>query len=348
MTDLTKKPLIMDRQERIMRQSARRKAEAVRKKKQAKEKTLVDAPQIKQEFAKKDIVIDDVLSKPEKKQVSQNIKQELKKQGADPKQLEKDAKEGKLSSGFVNILAQGLGLLVGGAIGGEAGAVEGFDRTLQLQDIQRKEEAQQIEQERKQAQLELQQQQQADLQDFRERSLQQTADIARLRRQADLAKVQIKDEKERQALAIPMGDKIIHATDKESAKELRKGIESFQNLETELDKAIALRKKHGRELFSTGEDAAQAQQIMTNLKLLLKSKEFAELGVLTGPDLDLLEEQLGGDLQTVFASDEFVIGKLNSVRQSMKDKLDAKIKTRTIEGKSRAKVQAELKRRGLR
>lgn len=133
-----KKATIMDRQERL--QNAR-KAKA--KKKSGKGKTssglwISDAPQIVDPFGQQGIDIKKDLTKPEQKAVQKNIEKVVKEQGEDPKEFKQRAKKGELSSGFVNILSQGLGLLVGGMVGGDAGAAAGHSKVIEEQERQLK------------------------------------------------------------------------------------------------------------------------------------------------------------------------------------------------------------------
>ena len=328
-------------QEDLAKVKARRDKKMVAEgeaKKKPEKLWISDAPQIVDPFGQQGIDIKKDLTKPEQKAVQKNIEKVVKEQGEDPKEFKQRAKKGELSSGFVNILSQGLGLLVGGAVGGSSGAAEGHSQVVAEQ--QRQLDQANIEEQRA---LEVQKMEQTatSQQATRENQL----NIAKIRQQAALAKVTIKSEKERQELVVPFGDQIMHATNKDDAKIIKKAVSAYQNLERELDKAIALRTDYGREIFSTGSDQATNEQTISNLVGILKSEEFINLGVLTGPDLELVEQQIGNDLTHPLQGTEFVVKKLNEVRASMKGKLDAQLATRTVEGISQAKARAELKRR---
>ncbi len=75
------------------------------------------------------------------------------------------------------------------------------------------------------------------------------------------------------------------------ADKLRQGVPMVENLVKNIDKMIAHLKKVPT-VNLIGKDAGTAQSLATGIQLELKSPDFANLGVLAGPDLGLLQQQL--------------------------------------------------------
>lgn len=94
---------------------------------------------------------------------------------------------------------------------------------------------------------------------------------------------------EAQKVAIPGLDPMENVSiTKESIKKVKEAAPMIEGVETELKNLKELYKKTGVKLV--GKDAARLKSKVRKIQLQLKGKAFLDLGVLNGPDLDLLNE----------------------------------------------------------
>ena len=98
-----------------------------------------------------------------------------------------------------------------------------------------------------------------------------------------------KEERFQNSLEVPGIGK---ARDPMLAKEARKAVPRYEALMGNFKEAAKLRKKHGGQFFRTKEGAI-AQGLMTDV--VMDMKELLNLGVLNGPDIDILEDMIPRD-----------------------------------------------------
>lgn len=86
----------------------------------------------------------------------------------------------------------------------------------------------------------------------------------------------------------------------ESAKKIKEYEGEYAQISTLMDQAKAFRKKYGWSLDILPEGTRdQGQRILRALQIRLKGPGFANLGVLTGPDLQILEDMTGTNLASM-------------------------------------------------
>ena len=119
---------------------------------------------------------------------------------------------------------------------------------------------------------------------------------------------QIRD-KETSQRYIPELQQLVSSAD--DAKQVKKVIKSKKKYDSLLDEAIEWRKKYGAEVLDRGA-ISEGKSIMAELALIAKSPEQYALGVLAGPDMDILDSVLGGSLDRM----GWVLPKLMRLRKN--------------------------------
>lgn len=111
----------------------------------------------------------------------------------------------------------------------------------------------------------------------------------------------------------------------DDAKKMKASMASANRLNSYVDEVAKLHSEHGTEL--TGPSAARMGQLMTAIRL--ESKNIAELGALSGPDMDLMNTLTGSDpssfaanLKGMFGSDNTAVA-LDGLKRWTKDTIDA-------------------------
>lgn len=127
------------------------------------------------------------------------------------------------------------------------------------------------------------------------------ADIAA--RRAQLAAMQAKNERSG-IPAIPgmrpTGEKL---PTKQDIKDVTTGREATVKALQELDKMEAHINKYGREMSSMTDASKEGKRMARSFQLMLKSPLFFQLGVLAGPDVELLDETFPNDINKLRQDD---------------------------------------------
>lgn len=98
----------------------------------------------------------------------------------------------------------------------------------------------------------------------------------------------------------------------EDAKKVKASIAARERVNASVDELMSLYNKHGTEM--TGPVAVRMGQLITAIKL--EGKNLAELGALSGPDVNLMESIVGVD-PTSFASNVKDVFGMDTTRQAM-------------------------------
>ncbi len=110
------------------------------------------------------------------------------------------------------------------------------------------------------------------------------------------------------------------APDPTDARKMREAVAGSNAIIKQLEELVAFREKHGFELVNR-KVVADGKSLATTVALELKSEPFFNLGVLTGPDLDLIEDTMPLDpTEASFG----VISRYKSVIEYIKMKRDLK------------------------
>jgi hypothetical protein len=131
-----------------------------------------------------------------------------------------------------------------------------------------------------------------------------------------------KEEKELQ-LAVPGFERTGEVMPKpEEAVKFRKATATADQLKTKLKRLRDLVTKEGS-FGMFGNDAAEMQSLATEVQLLAKSPEMYELGVLTGPDMSLLEKITAdpSGMSSLFTRDKTRLKQIDTQLSSVDQKL---------------------------
>ena len=133
----------------------------------------------------------------------------------------------------------------------------------------------------------------------------------------------IKGETEANQTAIP-GFKpiaVVNITN-DSVKKVKSAASQIEMMKKLADDLITKYNKMGT--VFTGDDAADYSSKVRNLQLMAKGPEFYNLGVLTGPDLDLLEQTIPNPSSIKEGVKKTVLGDLSVKLNNFKDMLNTK------------------------
>lgn len=133
----------------------------------------------------------------------------------------------------------------------------------------------------------------------------------------------IKGETEANQTAIP-GFKPIAGVNitNDSVKKVKSAASQIEMMKKLADDLITKYNKMGT--VFTGDDAADYSSKVRNLQLMAKGPEFYNLGVLTGPDLDLLEQTIPNPSSIKEGVKKTVLGDLSVKLNNFKDMLNTK------------------------
>lgn len=115
----------------------------------------------------------------------------------------------------------------------------------------------------------------------------------------------------------------------DEAKDLRKAKATAQQLSGKLQELRDLVDKYGSFEYG-GEGGAKMSSLATEIQLLAKSPEIYQLGVLTGPDMTLLEKITASpdSLDSLFTRDSTRKAQLGAQAKSVQDKLNSVAESR--------------------
>lgn len=124
------------------------------------------------------------------------------------------------------------------------------------------------------------------------------------------------------------------AKSKKDAENINKALIGYKNVIDPLNKLIAEREARGGTMNPTTRSNARA--VAVDIALTLKGPEFANLGVLTGPDLDLLLKQMPNDplefaQSTLLGFDDPITGKMKTLRNTLNTKMRNRLEVLGLE-----------------
>lgn len=138
----------------------------------------------------------------------------------------------------------------------------------------------------------------------------------------------IRDEKRNEkelALAVPGFERTGEVLPKaEEAQKLRKATANAEQLQTKLNRLKELVKTAGSYEYG-GQAGQEMASLATEIQLLSKSPEMYELGVLTGPDMGLLQKITADpeSLDSLFTRDSTRLKQIDTQLKSVADKTDS-------------------------
>lgn len=175
----------------------------------------------------------------------------------------------------------------------------------------------------------------------------------RLRRDALAAGKAQKLEDRDKTLAVPGYELTGQVLPKpEEAQKIRKAVANAEQLQTKLSRLRDLVEKNGPFEWS-GETGAEMQSLATEIQLLAKGEDMYQLGVLTGPDLTMLQKITAdpASISSLFTRGNTRLNQIDTQLKSIKGKLGSTIKAsgyrevgsqpefKTVNGKTYKKVQ---------
>jgi len=133
-----------------------------------------------------------------------------------------------------------------------------------------------------------------------------------------------RDERDLQ-LAVPGYERTGEVLPKpEEAMKLRKATVTADQLQSKLNRLRDLVKDKGSFEYG-GQSGAEMESLATEIQLLSKSPEMYELGVLTGPDMNLLQKITAdpASMSSFFTRDNTRLKQIDTQLKSVKDKVDS-------------------------
>lgn len=116
----------------------------------------------------------------------------------------------------------------------------------------------------------------------------------------------------------------------EAVQQMRDTKGQVESIEGTIDDILSLGQQGGSAILP-GEKRSQMQSLVRDLQLAMKGKAGYELGVLTGPDLDLLEEVIPnpsnekGAFADFFTKGENTVAKLKTLRSQLRRRFDRRV-----------------------
>ena len=102
----------------------------------------------------------------------------------------------------------------------------------------------------------------------------------------------------------------------ESVKRLTSATEGASQLLSNTEQLMALVREHGLE-YAPSEAQARMKTILSNISLQYKGEDFAKLGVLAGPDMEILLEATGNPTKFSLLSAEEQLAKMDQFRKGL-------------------------------
>lgn len=136
------------------------------------------------------------------------------------------------------------------------------------------------------------------------------------------AKNEKRNEREMQ-LAVPGYERTGEVLQKpEEAQKLRKATASAEQLQSKLSRLRDLVKQEGSFEYG-GTGGAEMESLATEIQLLAKGEDMYQLGVLTGPDMSLLQKITAdpASLNSLFTRDKTRLKQIDTQMKSIQDKL---------------------------
>jgi hypothetical protein len=181
-------------------------------------------------------------------------------------------------------------------------------------------------------------------------------DARELARQDRLDKEEQKREDKELQLVVPNFERTSEVLPTvQEAQKLREAASDAEELTKKLERVRDIVKQQGSFELG-GELGTEMKSLATEIQLLAKSKSMYDLGVLTGPDLGLLQSITADpeSLDSLFTRDKTRIKQIETQLKSVKDKLGSATKARGYkpvekqnEPPTREQMIKELKARGL-
>ena len=112
-----------------------------------------------------------------------------------------------------------------------------------------------------------------------------------------------------------------------AVKEVTSATEGVSKILRSTDKLIDMVDKNGLE-FLLGEGKAKMETLLADMALTYKGEAFAGLGVLTGPDLDILLDVMGNPTKLAATTADIQKAKLNEFREMLLAGYDKKLDAR--------------------
>lgn len=234
------------------------------------------------------------------------------------------------SSGLERSIAVALSSLIPTIASTAIGGVEAGAATAQLGNEQAK-----LLQARFDAQDEAKRKEKERLEDQQFKLKMQQNQLFNQRMMQELKQGQTLGEKQ-QKLFIPELNQF--ALSEDDAKKTKAELAETSNLLSQLNELIALRKSKGAEVMDR-DAVARSQALAKSIQLTLKSDAFAKLGVLTGPDLAILESLVPSDplesnisTWTGGLAPDTTLSQLDEVRSQLERGVTSKLKSRGFQG----------------
>ena len=119
-------------------------------------------------------------------------------------------------------------------------------------------------------------------------------------------------------MGLAQGNPVL-ATDKTEGKRLNAKLAKATTINGLLNRLTSLRNEHGREVKATNSKAIQAAEgTLAELQFIVKGKGFAELGVLAGSDLDMVEKVTGGEPLSFYSN----LTRWSEMRSRLEDQMN--------------------------
>jgi len=112
-----------------------------------------------------------------------------------------------------------------------------------------------------------------------------------------------------------------------AVKEVTSATEGVSKILRSTDKLIDMVDKNGLE-FLLGEGKAKMETLLSDMALTYKGEAFAGLGVLTGPDLDILLDVMGNPTKLAATTADIQLAKLKEFREMLLAGYDKKLDAR--------------------
>jgi multidrug efflux pump subunit AcrA (membrane-fusion protein) len=109
-------------------------------------------------------------------------------------------------------------------------------------------------------------------------------------------------------------------------EKFRNSATSFKSLIDDIDKYKDMIKKYGSFENPYSTTGAEMQAVARRIQMTAKNSDFFALGVLAGPDLELLESIIptSSKISNIFKSSEAAVAQINSFKESLDKKLNDK------------------------